>query len=42
MRVSVFNSQLFKHKAALVGKTVCNANGNSFVKNTRIAICGDH
>ena len=32
------NSQSFKYKAALVGKTKDSAGGNNFVKNTKIVI----
>ena len=32
------NSQLFKYKAALVGKTANYANPNSFVKDTKIFV----
>ena len=32
------NSQSFKYKEALVGKTSCHVNPNSFVKNTKIFI----
>ena len=36
--LSIDNSELFKYKAALVGKTEEAADGNSFVKNTKIAV----
>ena len=36
--MSIDNSELFKYKAALVGKTEEAADGNSFVKNTKIAV----
>ena len=32
----IINSQLFKYKAALAGKTANYNNGNSFVKDTKI------
>ena len=32
----IFNSQSFKYKTALIGKTKNAANENSFVKNTKI------
>ena len=36
--LNVINSQSFKYKAALVGKTGDVADGNSFVKNTKIVV----
>ena len=36
--MTVDNSQSFKYKAALVGKTTSAAGGNSFVKNTKILV----
>ena len=35
---NIVNSQSFKYKAALVGKTSDVDNGNSFVKNTKIVV----
>ena len=35
---TINNSQSFKHKAALVGKTANDNNGNSFVKDTKIVV----
>ena len=34
----IFNSQSFKYKATLVGKTANVNNGNGFVKNTKIVV----
>ena len=36
--LTTVNSQSFKHKAALVGKTTDAAGGNDFVKNVKIAV----
>ena len=36
--LNIDNSQSFKYKAALVGKTSDAYNGNSFVKNTKIVV----
>ena len=36
--LSIINSQSFKYKAALVGKTKNAADGNSFVENTKIVV----
>ena len=35
---TINNSQSFKHKAAVVGKTANDNNGNSFVKDTKIVV----
>ena len=36
--LTIDNSQSFKHKAALLGKTANHNNGNSFVKDTKIVV----
>ena len=36
--LSIDNSESFKYKAAIVGKTADAAGGNTFVKNTKIVV----
>ena len=36
--LTIINSQSFKYKAALAGKTLVSVNPNSFVKNTKIVV----
>ena len=38
VELTVDNSQSFTHKTALVGKTANSAGGNSFVKDTKVAV----